>query len=632
MSNEKFGAEEFKSGFTWRSFLALMYSLCVFSPAVIWLDLVTLGVGLAGVIPYCTLFLFAELARMTGKPLTKQEAAIIFGPAATAGSAGFLTLIYRAWLVKQPMLHVFKINPVDIPAWFAPPVTSKVYEMRTFLHSDIFMPVLILVVTWFLGLCGALFFASFLRELYIEGERLPFPIQQITVDAIESLTERRGERIDVLAVSAVLAFMYSFILYTVPTFTSAIGYPIPTIPVPWVDLTLALQLFLPGAALGIATDALVFSQGFVLPANVILGMLAGSFVRFLVINPALVKFGWTKWAEMWTSGMDFTQIFQYSTLYFWLNPLIGVGFAVGIVPILWRARTFVDSFKVFLKGRSALQEERISGPPFPPLIVASLFVIGCVGALILDVILVPDFPIWLLAIYEMVLPFVVGAAMGRMIGITGQAPDIPYLNQLIILGGVAQGYKKVDAWFLPLSLNPGTMWMTNMKVCQLTRTTIKSWVIASVISYIVALLIGFIYTSLIWQLSPIPSIMYPAPAIMWPIQAMNQLVWITRPAEYFDTYFIVISFMIFGALISADRFMSLPFSMASMAVGLNMPIPVILTMTVGFIIGKVFAQIFGKERFNKYRTTIAAGIGLGEGLAIVFGVMAALSAKSIWPY
>jgi len=141
--------------------------------------------------------------------------------------------------MKQPILHFFKINSMDIPAWYAPPVTSDICELRTLLHPDLILPILIHLLSWTLSLCGAIFFASFLRELYIEGKNLPFPIQQITVEAIESLTEKREERIDVFATSAVLALVYSFLLYTIPIFTRAIGYtPFPLYPylgwtLPW---------------------------------------------------------------------------------------------------------------------------------------------------------------------------------------------------------------------------------------------------------------------------------------------------------------------------------------------------------------------------------------------------------------
>jgi len=45
---------EFKSGLTWRSMLALLYSLFIFTPAVIYTSLVTLGGALGTAVEYAT--------------------------------------------------------------------------------------------------------------------------------------------------------------------------------------------------------------------------------------------------------------------------------------------------------------------------------------------------------------------------------------------------------------------------------------------------------------------------------------------------------------------------------------------------------------------------------------------------
>ena len=47
--------EEFKSGISWKSLLAVFYSLGIFTPAVIWLNLVTVGVALGSTISFCVL-------------------------------------------------------------------------------------------------------------------------------------------------------------------------------------------------------------------------------------------------------------------------------------------------------------------------------------------------------------------------------------------------------------------------------------------------------------------------------------------------------------------------------------------------------------------------------------------------
>ncbi len=53
-------------------------------------------------------------------------------------------------------------------------------------------------------------------------------------------------------------------------------------------------------------------------------------------------------------------------------------------------------------------------------------------------------------------------------------------------------------------------------------------------------------------------------------------------------------------------------------------------MLMGMIAGMVISKIKGRDWLDRYRTTIAAGLGLGEGIAIVIGVVVALALKAIW--
>lgn len=638
-SKNKLKEEEetgFRSGLTWRSMVALLYSLFVFSPAIIWLNLVTTrttGEIETGYIPTAiiTLLIFSEIAAMQNKPLTKQEAAIIFGPASAAGSAGFLILIYKAYLIRHPLVSVFGLDPSLIPTWFAPSYTSPVFDLRTFNHPDWIAPIMLIIVTWMLGMSGGLFFGLIGREIFIEAERLPFPMQQITAMTIESLTERRTDRMTVLSWAALFSFIYGIILYTIPTITTIARIPIRFIPIPWYDFTSVVEdeWSLPGGSFGIATDVIVLASGIVIPTPVVIGMFIGSFGRFFIGNWLLYSYGISEWAKRWVPGMSFTRIYQDSTLYFWLNPLIGVAFAIAIIPLIIRWKVMASSLKALLglKGEVAKKHERISGPPVSKLWMFILF-LSLPAAIAYDLYLVPDFPLWPLILYEIVFPFITLLSAGRSIAITGRGVGFPYINYLTIM---ISGYQKVDAWFLPLTLNPGTGWMQSMKVAQLTRTSITSWIKANVVAYPLALISGYLYMSLFWQMAPIPSELYPAPGIQWPINIMNHLVWITRPAKFFQPMTILYWFLGFGAFMAVSEFISLPVSTIGIATGLGVPIPIATTMLIGVMFKTVLSKILGKEWIREYTTTLAAGLGLGESLAIIIGVAISLAMKSVIP-
>jgi len=633
--SETQGIPEFKSGLSWRSVLAILYAVLVFSPAVIWINLVTFGVAPGGAISFFILLIFVEYTRLAGKPLTKQEAALIFGPShlVILGGNYFINLIYRGYFMQSDLPKLFGLNMSDIPTWWAPPATVDTLSLRTFIHPDWLVPVALVFITYYTSIAGGLFFGALGRELFIEGERLPFPIQNINAEAILTLTERDEGKMSTFSWAAFISMIYGVFLYTVPTITNALKKPVRFLPIPWFDFNYYMQMVSPGAAFGIATDAMVLATGIMLPSSVVISMFVGSFIRFLVVNPLLIKLGWTEWATRWVPGMNVTKIFQESTLYFWLNPLIGIGFAIGIVPILLRIKLFSrivhNMFRIKFSSKSDVQ--RISGEPFPISWLLVLFLIGCVGAIVVDLLLVPDFPIWALILYEIIFPLVYLLITGRSIGITGQEMGIPYLTQLTIM---FSGYPKIDAWFLPLRLNPGTGWLRNFKLCQLTGTTFQSYIYTQLIAFPIAIVVGFIYVSLFWLISPIPSPMFPAPAIQWPIDIANQVLWITRPARFFHLDLLIGSFLVYGAIMAVFEFAKLPFSLVSVAVGMNSPIPIPTTMFIGVIIGKILSLMIGKEWFRSNKTTIAAGIMLGEGIAIIFGVAGALAVSSLWsrPY
>jgi hypothetical protein len=610
---------------------AILYSLFIFTPAVIWLNLNTIGVNLSSVVPLITLLIFTEIAVLYHNPLTIQECAVILGPATAAGSAIFLNLIFKAYYTTNPLLGLFQINPLEIPPWWGPPSTSQVYLLRTFFHPDYLLPILISSFTWISGSTGALFMAFIGREIFIENENLPFPMQQIQATTVTVLAERNEDRMTVFAWVGIISFIYGLILYTIPTYTNVAKIPIRVLPIPWIDLTQDIELYIPGGGFGIATDLIVLSMGLVIPKFVVIGLFLGSFVRFLVVNPLLVSFGISGWATRWTPGMDFTRIFQDSTLFYWLNPIIGTGLAIAIVPLVLQGKNFGRALKrAFNIGKSSDSKERISGPPLKTIWMLLLFIPGMLGPLLVDIYLVPDFPVFPLILYELVFPFFFLLASGRMVATTGVGFDFPYLNEITILSGGAFGYTKLEAWFLPLTPNPGWAWLQSLKLAQLTKTSYRSWIATNLISYPIALISGLLYMQLFWQIAPIPSDIYPAPGIMWPINLFHKSTWITRPVGIFDLPTIGFWGIGTGVLVAITHFIGGITSIVGAVAGFSLPLPVAFTQLLGMLIGLLISKQKGKDWLNNYKTTIAAGMGLGEGLAIVLGVIFALAYNAIW--
>jgi len=632
MEEKPVSAKVFKSGLTWRSIFACIYMIFVFTPAIIWFRLSIVGVTVGGAVSFCTLLIFVEIARLSRNPITKHEAVILFNLAILASLPAnyFINMIYREYFVLSDIAERFGISEY-VPTWYAPPAESGVWSLRTFLHPAWIMPLSVLIASSVFAMFSGLFFGLLARELYIETERLPFPLQLVNVDAVVTLTERKEDRLAILSYSSIIALIYGALLYTIPTASGAFGNMIRFIPIPWIDFTYEIEKIWPGGAFGVGTDIALLAMGLMLPFRVVISMFIGSLAIFAILNPLMVSLGMTKWATRWTPGMDFSLIWRESTLWFWAGPVIGMALAAGITPILMHPRIIVTALKSIFRSESSKSRERVSGDPPSKWLVIGSFVFGVGGLIALNWWLVPDFPVWALVLFQMIFPFLLMITQVRMLGVTGQSFSPPYLSQLTIL---FSGYQKYDAWFLPFQLTPGTWWCTNFKICQLTETKVSSWIKAYLICWPLAMVMVFVYVSFFWRMAPIPSAQFPAPAIEWPVTATYQAIWITRPIGFFDPVLIIEFFIGTAVLTALFDFLHLPISMLSVVVGVNTPLPSVFTMFIGAIVGMVISKILGKTWFNRYRATISAGLFLGEGIAVVIGTALALLARAIWmrPY
>ncbi|HIE18880.1 TPA: hypothetical protein EYP75_04050, partial [Candidatus Bathyarchaeota archaeon] len=501
MMERKSETREFKSGFTWRSYLAILYAIFIYTPAVIWLSLVTVGIRLVVPITLSTLILFVEFARISGKPLSKHESFIIMSLTGQATGIIFTNLIYRLFFVHSDIAEYFKIAD-KVPYWWAPPRSSSVWIFRTFLHADWIIPITIALLANILSIISGLSLGLFARELFIEKEGLPFPMQQVHARAVITLTEREEESMNIFAVTTIIGFIYGLILYAIPFVSEAMGVPGRFIPIPWFDFWYYVQRFFPGASFGIGTDILLIVSGLVLPFPVVLGMFIGSFFIYFIANWLLVHFGWTLWATRYTPGMNIRMILRESTLSWLAMPLIGIGIAAGLLPIFLRARDFSSAVRSMFQSKIDESEVRISGARFSIRLALLFFFASAAGATVLLWVLIPDAPIWFFLPLIVIWPIIDTLISVRMIGVTGVGFDIPYLTQMAIY---SSGYKGYDLWFAPIIITEGTQWCVNFKMCQLTETSIISYLKAWVLTMPLSIIVSFISVSVFWNIAPIPS-------------------------------------------------------------------------------------------------------------------------------
>lgn len=612
--------KELEEGFTLRSALIILYCGIAIQPVVIWLTL-TSGVSILTAVPFFMALTFAEIASIYGKPLKKQELVVVVTASSVAsGMSLFLTLMFNLFLANSAITYSFGISSL-LPDWYAPGRGSEVLITRSFLDPSWVKPIFYFSLFGLLTLIGNISISLFLRQLFVKGERLPFPLAEVSAEACVTLAERNLQKMLVFSVCAVFSLGYGIILYGIPILSWALGAPLTTIPLPWFDFNSILERYAPGSSFGIATDLLVFTVGFMVPFNVAASMLAGSIALYIVGNPLMIQLGIWKG---WLPGMSVADNFLWSTLRVWASPSIGIAIAVALLPLI---RLAPQTIRVFSSLRK-VTFEREPGD-ISPLIYLGGFFGSTITASVLLHILIPGFPFWMIILFTVVFSFLLALYHARARGLTGVTLAVPYLRQALIL---ASGYKGVDAWVWPLGMpdaDGGTM-VEALKVAELTETKTTSYIKAYATAYIIGFVMNFIFVSIFWSMASIPSQIYPATQIFWPVQVSQAMLWMSRSLDIFKPEWIVGSFSVMALIYAVIEVLHLPISLMGLAAGSATAIPVTVSLFIGAIIAKLLSRIEEGNWWRANRALIVAGIGAGEGLIVILSVCGSIVIRSLW--
>ncbi|MEM1698065.1 MAG: OPT/YSL family transporter [Thermofilaceae archaeon] len=633
----------YKPGFTWRAALAILFASVTILPVNLYLSLVA-GATIAAAASYITLILFTEVALLMGSSISKQEAFIIFTMSSVvAASPVYINFVYRSFFVESPITRIFKDPytgkplPEVIPSFWAPPPSSPAHTVRSFLHPDWIAPQLISHFQYgILFIIQEIALTIICSMLYNEVERLPFPLADVTSQLITTIVERPRERMGMFLAATLASGFYSFLAYGVPTLTYGLfGVQMQLVPVPWIDLTtgyLGVEKVLPGAILGISTDPMTFVAGFILPLRTLTYMLIGSVTVWILGNwMALTVFRdfFPEWANEWSRGMSIPLVLQRSMLRVWLAPHIGVTVGLALATLASSSSSIIKSLKTLARVK-----EVGSYSSLPTLLAMYL------GATFLSVLifhyLVPDFPVWLAAALSIGFSFLNALVATRVRGETTITISIPYVWWGAIL---LSGYPKVDAFFFsPViggSLAPS--WVESLRVAELTETKQTDFFKAFVYAFALYTVFSFIFVSFFWMMAPIPSSVYPWTIIQWPIQAMIEGMWYTRQITVRADLILGFAALAFalGVLQKALRAIGIPFDAIALLTGTQVIPTSTITMLLGGVVGHyLLRRAMGKERWEYYRLTIAAGVATGMGLVV--GVLSAFALifKTAWikPY
>lgn len=641
--------EEFQEGFGIKAVIAAIFIGFIMLPGAIYLGLIT-GSGLGGAAQWVTVILLVEIAKRSFVPLKKQEVYILYilagavaGSGTILGTAGltihggaFGELIWRQYFIQSHYAHSFGITD-KIPSWVVPPANSEAIFKRTFFHHDWIKPIIIIIVFAFLIRITQFTLGYVMFRITSDREKLAFPMAPVAAEGATALAEVSGKtetwRWRIFSISAMIGIIFGAFYVVIPTVTGLLmAKPFQLIPIPWVDFTAQIGAKAPAAMFGFVTDLGTILTGFILPFWVVVGSLISSILAQCVANPFLYHL---KIIKNWQPGMSVVPTSISVNMDFWINAIIGGGICVGILGILKmitvrRKKEQINQKEHLPKGRG----------DYPISVALGLWALATICFIILTHILVPDFPVFIFILFGFVLTPFLSYTSARMYGITGVHTGVsfPLVREASF---IFSGYKGAAIWFSPIPYFDVGGMAQAFKQLELTKTRFTSYYKAEFTALVIMLFCSFLFWSIIWHLSPIPSATYPYVQKMWPLNAITKSLWISTTLGESGTSYMIkaikpfyfISFA--GGAIILNAILTVLKMPVTFFYGLIGGIAAwphgTIPLFFGAILGRFyFAKKFGAETWRKYTPIILAGYSCGLGLIGMVSIAIALIAKTIY--
>jgi len=622
------------SGLTWRVILALTAAIFLFIPVNIYSFFLT-GIIQGSVTVFFVTILIAELSRLSGTNLTKQELLLMYYAAGWGGAAipVYYYIIYRAYFVRSPFSWFYKIEGrplVDfIPTWLAPPYNSPAYDLRTLFQPSFMIPLLVFSLWSIIYLLVDVSLASFSAALYVERLEYPFPFAMVDSSIVTFLGERKG------AIKYfILAFIGGTVFGGVIYLPTLVGFP-SLIPIPFFDLTWAIQEVLPGGILAILTAPSGYVTSMVMPFNIALWIFISSISVWTILNSLFVTTFtdiFPLWSQEYTKGMGLIATLNRSYIRVWFGPQLGFTFAALIYIVLIKARKALGAAFLELTSRKARARSYL----LPASKSFILFLISSFAGVMFYHFLIPEIPLWLAMVYSLGLGFFTPITFTAILGESGYTPPAPSLWPAIVSLSSYTGFSAFV--FAPPVGTSSPVFSQQVKAAYIVGAKpfdlIKIWVLG----FVLAQISGLISMDFFWRVAPIPSSAYPYSIFNILGMALSDAMLSTRQMVInFNTVVIPLLILLIilftGSLIDKKEAF---FSGIGLIIGLYTSPAYGMAIFVGSLLSNwVIPRFFGgKERWRSVVGYVIAGELAGEGLVIMLGVTANLIFKSswIWPW
>ncbi len=643
--------QPFESGFSIRVVIAALFIGFVMLPGSIYLTLM-MGTPLAGASQWVTIVLFVEVAKRSFITLKKQEiymmyitAGLLLMGGASLGavdltiSGGIVgTNIWDQYFVQSEYAEAFGLRE-RIPRWIVPHPDSEAIARRTFFHPAWIPVFIVLVVHQVLFQINRFTLGYALFRITSDIEKLEFPIARVASEGALALAEssarKEGWRWSVFSIGAIIGLSYGAIYITIPTVTGIfLPQPVELIPIPFVDLTGDIGAFLPAAVFGFMTDLSPLLAGFVLPWWVVVGTFVGSISTRVILNPIFYSMGIL---QNWRHGMTLIPTMVTTNLDLWISITIGFGILVGIIGII----TVINAVLKQRKDNAAsnVRQELPEGRgDYPIWLALSIWAMTTLCYVAIVYVLVPDFPVWITAVFGFVVTPFLSYISARMFGITGSLTRIqfPMLREGAF---ILSGYEGSDIWFAPVPMYNHGRLAQSFKQAELTKTTFTSWYKMVAVSFVIMSLCSLLFWQLIWSMGDIPSSTYPFVERMWPLFAIQRALWASSLLEEGEA-FMLDAIRLHQILIGAGSasvlyiFMMLVKAPVGMFYGIVAGVSMWPHRALPLLLGGLFSRYymskkFGHKKWRSYAPILMAGYGCGVGLIGTFGIAIALIIQSV---
>jgi hypothetical protein len=638
---------------TWRSFLALITGALLISPAVFYSQL-TIGGSLGLVSSWLIVILWAELARLLGHPLTRQETLILqnFEIVVTWAAAlfilpgtwgGMFGLVWRVFYANSPVIYQFGYAK-DLPWWFIPPRDSPIMTgmLRTVFHSSWALPLTITLATVLLGWMMSISLGYLCYQIFVVAERLDFPLQSATAIGVISIAEH-GPGYSAFIVSAAIG---AFLAIPGPLLLSVTGGAV-QIGMQAISLNVAVEQILPGASFGLLPDIFAAVAGLLLDPKIVIAFSVPAWVVYFLGNHMLVRFGIWPTGELemgaWMPGATEEYCIWWSQIRVWTSVQFGLAAVGAVMPMIVHRDTFLRGFRALSRLSEAQKREGL----IPLKYIVLIYLASSTALVAITSWITPEFPWYWNALLTIVWSFAATLVASGMAGLTSSGFSIPWLKQ-----GFASFFgvqSNPNIWFSPLQLmnTGGASWVGQFKMARMCRIRLSEYTLVWFLSWVLGLISGVLFTSIFWSFAPIPSGAYPRTMIDW----TNQAYWQCLFMKWFEKGVVLkLEFIVPSIIVGVGLYLVLVWRKITT---LFYAILIGISLSGGygfsgsgalmydalpmFLLGSLIGKYFIGRRLNRWgeqRYSVAAGLIAGYSIVGTLAAAISLISKAQWilPY